>query len=158
MSEKKLTDFGIEHVGYLVRDLDEAVAHFTAMYGIEDWALYDFKPTRAWSYGKEVTGYHLKIAMANVNDQSSGVELIQHVSGDGVHHDWVATGNHGMHHIAFKVDDFDYWKDYFLQRGAKFVFESETEDDVNGYRRCFYADDPEYGMVYEIKEKAHFRK
>ena len=56
------------------------------------------------------------------------------------------------------MDDFDYWKDFFLQRGAKFLFESETEDEINGYRRCFYADDPEYGMVYEIKEKAHFRK
>lgn len=155
---KKLTDFGIEHVGYLVRDLDAAVAHFTEAYGVENWARYDFKPTRAWSYGKEVTGYHLKIAMASVNDNSSGIELIQHVSGDGVHHDWIAEGHHGMHHIAFKVDDFDYWKDFFLQRGAKFLFESETEDEINGYRRCFYADDPEYGMVYEIKEKAHFRK
>ena len=154
---KKLTDFGIEHVGYLVRDLDAAVEHFREMYGIEEWARYDFRPTRAWSYGKEVTGYHLKIAMADVSPTSSGIELIQHISGDGVHKDWIDQGHHGMHHIAFKVDDFDYWRGFFVNRGARFVFESETEDEVNGYRRCFYADDPEYGMVYEIKEKNRFR-
>ena len=154
---KKLTDLGIEHEGYLVRDLDAAVEHFREMYGIEDWALYDFRPTRAWSYGKEVTNYHLKIAMASVSPTSSGIELIQHISGEGVHQDWIAQGHHGMHHIAFKVDDFDYWREFFLKKGAKFVFESETEDEINGYRRCFYADDPEYGMVYEIKEKNYFR-
>lgn len=154
---KKLTDFGIEHVGFVVKDLNASVEHFKQLYGIEDFVFYDFYPTRAWSYGKEVEGYHLKIAMANINDQSSGVELIEPAGGTGVHQDWVDAGHSGMHHIAFKVDDYDYWRDYFIKKGAKFVFESETEDELNGYRRCFYADDPEDEMVYEIKEKAYFR-
>ncbi len=154
---KKLKDFGIEHVGFIVKDLDAAVDHFKNLYGIEEFQIYNFSPGRAWSYGKEVENYALKIAMCGVNDVSSGIEIIQPVSGEGVHKDFIAEGNTGLHHIAFKVDDYDYWREYFVAKGSRFVFESETEDAVNGYRRCFYAEDKENNMVYEIKETAHFR-
>lgn len=154
---KRLRDFGIEHVGFIVKDLTAAMAHFKDFYGIEDFQIYHFSPTRAWSYGKEVKNYSLKIAMCGVNDASSGIEIIQPVSGEGVHKDFIDAGNNGLHHIAFKVDDYDYWREYFVARGARFVFESETEDATNGYRRCFYAEDAENNMVYEIKEIAHFR-
>lgn len=154
---KSLTELGMEHVGFLVPDLEEAVNRFQTVYGIDDFVMYDFQPLRAWSYGEEVENYRLKIAMANINHQSSGIELIQHVSGKGVHQDWIADGNQGMHHIAFKVDDYEYYRKHFLENGAKFLFESETEDDRIGYRRCFYAEDAKAGMVYEIKEMAYFR-
>lgn len=153
---KKMIVSGIEHAGYLVKDLDAAMAHFKDMYGIENYAIYNFKPTRAWSHGKEVSNYHLKIAMASMSN-GSGFELIEHVSGDGVHHDWVAQGNHGLHHLAFYADNFESCREYCISKGARFVFESETEDEIIGYRRCFYAEDPEYGMIYEIKEKPYFR-
>lgn len=155
---KKLEDFGIEHVGFIVKDLDAAVAHFKNLYGIEKFQIYDFSPSRAWSYGKEVGNYKLRIAMCGVNDSSSGIEIIQPVSGDGVHKDFIEAGNNGLHHIAFKVDDYDYWRQHFINSSSRFVFESETEDEINGYRRCFYAEDRENNMVYEIKEMAHFRR
>ncbi|KAA8679074.1 VOC family protein [Clostridium sp. HV4-5-A1G] len=155
---RKLKDFGIEHVGFVVRDLDKSIDHFKNFYGIEEFQIYYFSPTRAWSYGKEIKNYKLKIAMCNVNGISSGIEIIQPISGDGVHKDFIESNNNGLHHIAFKVDDYDYWREYFLKRGSRLVFESETEDELNGYRRCFYANDEENNMVYEIKEIAHFRK
>jgi hypothetical protein len=96
--------------------------------------------------------------MCSVNGSSSGIEILQHVSGEGVHKDFIAAGNNGLHHIAFKVDDFDYWREYFVGKGSRFVFEAETEDPVNGYRRCFYAEDKENNMIYEIKEQNIFRK
>ena len=154
---KRLKDFGIEHVGFIVKDLDAAVAHFKDFYGIEEFQYYNFTPSRVWSYGKEVENYTLKIAMCSVNGESSGIEIIQPVSGEGVHKDFVTAGNNGLHHIAFKVDDFDYWREFFVNKGSRFVFESETEDPINGYRRCFYAEDKENNMVYEIKEMARFR-
>jgi hypothetical protein len=49
---KRLKDIGMEHVGFIVRDLDAALAHFKDFYGIEEFQVYDFFPTRAWSYGK----------------------------------------------------------------------------------------------------------
>lgn len=154
---RNLKDYGLHHVGFVVRDLKKTVARFEELYQIKDFSIYPFSPTRTWSYGEEVFGYRLLIAMIFLGN-GSAIEIIQPLEGKGVHSDFVEAGNSGMHHIAFSVDDFDYWREYFLEKEAKFVFESETEDDVNGYRRCFYAEDQEAGMIYEIKENPYHRK
>lgn len=91
-------------------------------------------------------------------DNGSTIELIEPISGEGVHRDFLEAGQHGLHHICFGVDEYDYWKSYFLKIGHAIIFESETEDEQNGYRRCFYAKDQTAGMVYEIKENPYFRK
>lgn len=154
---KKLIDYPIEHIGFVVQDLEKTMAHITEMFGVEKFSIYDFSPTKAWSEGKEIPGYRLKIAMAVVENGKTGFEIIEPVSPEGIHRDMACSGKKGMNHIAFKVDNFDYWKEFFTEKGAKFIFESETEDELNGYRRCFYIKDEEEDLIYEIKEKNYFR-
>ena len=153
----RLQDLGMEHVGVIVEDLEQAAAYFQTHFGVESFQYYDFAPLRAWSYGKQVEGYQLKIAMGTVNDVTSKIELIQPVAGEGVHRDFLKAGGTGLHHIAYKVDNFDEWKAHYQGRGIPILFEAETEDPVNGYRRCLYVEDPAYHVVIEIKEKAIFR-
>lgn len=153
---KTLKQTGIHHVGFVVSDLEKTIDRFEKVYGLLASEPYEFRPSRTWSYGKEVEDYCLRISNLSMDDNSL-IELIQPISGEGVHKDFIAAGNNGMHHIAFSVDDYDYWHDYFKAADAEFVFESETEDELNGYRRCFYAADKDVGMVYEIKEKPYFR-
>ena len=153
---KKLIDYPIEHIGFVVPDLEKTVAHITEIFGVKKFSIYDFSPTRAWSEGKEIPGYKLKIAMSVMEDGKTGFEIIQPLS-PGIHRDMAYSGKKGMNHIAFKVDDYDYWRSFFEEKGAKFIFESETEDELNGYRRCFYVRDDEEDLIYEIKEKAYFR-
>ncbi|MGI6227087.1 MAG: VOC family protein [Peptococcales bacterium] len=150
---KALIDYPIEHIGFVVEDLEESMDRLTNIFGIKKFSVYDFTPTRAWSEGVEVANYQLKIAMAVVDDKT-GFEIIQPVS-EGIHKKMAESGKKGVNHIAFKVDDYDYWRAFFQQKGARFIFESETEDELNGYRRCFYVE--EQDLIYEIKEKAHFR-
>lgn len=152
-----LNKYGIEHVGFLVRNLDPVVKHLQEQFPTIEFQFYDYRPLHAWSYGRRVENYHLKIAMGSIPGHDTGLEIIQWVSGDGVHRDFVGSGTGGMHHIAYRVDNYDYWKDHFSKSGVPFIFEAETEDEKNGYRRCFYAWDEVAGMVYEIKEQAHFR-
>jgi len=151
-----LKEIGLHHVGFVVADLDKAIERFEKLYGLPGGTPYEFRPGKVWSYGEEVDNYCLRISMIGLDD-GSFIELIQPVSGKGVHQDFVDAGNNGMHHIAFSVDNYDYWHDYFKENNAKFVFEAETEDELNGYRRCFYAEDSEAGMIYEIKENPYFR-
>ena len=153
-----LSRLGIEHVGFLVRDLDPVVAHMKADFPDIEFQYYDYRPMHAWSYGKPVENYHLKIAMGAIPGHDTGIELIQWVSGEGVHRDFVGCGKGGMHHIAYRVENFDYWKEKFSKTCAPFIFEAETEDEKNGYRRCFYAWDDTAGMVFEITEQARFRR
>lgn len=152
-----LQKFGLEHVGVIVEELERADAYFRENFGIETFQYYDFAPLRAWSYGKPVEGYRLKIAMGTVNGRTSMIELIQPVAGEGVHRDFLRAGGTGIHHLAYKVEDFDAWKKHYRDLGVPLLFEAETEDPVNGYRRCLYVEDPAYHLVVEIKEKAVFR-
>lgn len=153
---KNLQELGLHHVGFVVKDLDEAIDRFKNLYGYVIEAPYDFKPGKVWSYGKQVSDYCLKIAMLKMGN-GTVIELIQPISGDGVHKDFILNGGQGLHHICYAVDDYDTWREYFVKSGNKFVFESETEDETNGYRRCFYAKDEAVGMIYEIKENPYFR-
>jgi catechol 2,3-dioxygenase-like lactoylglutathione lyase family enzyme len=152
-----LKEYGIAHIGFVVRNREETVAKISTLFGVDQWTVYEFQPTRAWSYGREVKNYKLKIAMGAMKDGTCKVEVIEPFTGDGVHRDFVRAGNSGLHHFAFSVEDYPYWRDRFQQSGASIVFESETEDNVLGYRRCFYAEDSYLGAVYEIMEKPYFR-
>jgi catechol 2,3-dioxygenase-like lactoylglutathione lyase family enzyme len=154
---KNLVDYPIEHIGFVVQDLEKAVEHFSNIFGIKNFSIYEFSPSRAWSNGKEIDGYKLKIAMSIDESNKTGFEIIQPLSGEGIHKDMADSGKKGMNHIAFKVDDYDYWREYFKQKGARLIFESETEDELNGYRRCFYVQDNVEDIIYEIKEKSYFR-
>ncbi len=153
-----LKDYGVAHIGYVVKNREEVVDTLTKLFGIKNWKVYTFCPSRAWSYGKEVEGYSLKIAMGTLRDGSCAMEVIEPCTGDGVHWDFVNSGHSGLHHFAFSVQDYDHWRNYFAQVNVRVVFESETEDDVLGYRRCFYVEDDTLGCVYEIMEKPYFRK
>lgn len=154
---KKLNEYGIHHIGFIVDDLEKSIEYFENIYGLKAGTPYEFKPDRVWSYGNEISEYLLKISMIRMKNGSL-IELIQPVDGNGVHKDFIAAGNKGMHHICFSVDDYDYWRTYFEKNPVIIIFESETEDELNGYRRCFYAKDETVGMVYEIKENPYFRK
>lgn len=153
---KKLMDYPIEHIGFVVPDLEKTRDHISETFGIEEFQVYDFSPTRAWSKGKEVFGYKLKIAMSVIENGKTGFEIIEPLS-EGIHKDMAYSGKKGMNHIAFKVDDYDYWRNFFREKNAELIFESETEDEVIGYRRCFYVKDDVEDIIYEIKEKAYFR-
>ena len=141
-----------------MKETDKAVERFKEMYQIDDFQVYEFSPTKVWSYGVEVPEYKLKIALGTVNETGCKVEILQSIVGDGVHKHFAQDGDGGMHHICFAVDDYDYWKEYYVNKGVNFIFESETEDEIIGYRRCFYADDKDLGQVFEIKENPYFRK
>jgi len=156
--KKRLEEYGIHHVGFIVKDLDETINHFNNFYGINNFKVYEFSPNSVWSYGRKVVSeYKLKIAMGYLDSKNCAIEIIQPLIGDGVHRDFIESGHNGLHHICFSVDEFDFWKEYFNNKGAEFIFESETEDEINGYRRCFYAKDKETDMIFEIKENPYFK-
>lgn len=152
---KTLPEYGLHHVGYVVEDLQDALAVMKANLGEIEYQIYDFKPTKAWCYEEPVTDYALKIAMISLKENGCCIELIQPVS-EGLHRDLLAD-REGINHICFAVTgDYDQWRHHYFKAGAQFIFESETEDDVVGYRRCFYVKDTSNNIV-EIKETPYFR-
>ena len=155
---KNISSNGLHHVVYVVKDLEATIASLEKTVGELSYQKYAFKPMKAFCDGVEIPNYELKIAMVAIEGKQTSMEIIEPVS-VGYHMDFVKRTEHGgINHICFAVDgNYDEIRTEFENSGARFVFESETEDDVIGYRRCFYAEDT-LGNVVEIKENPYFRK
>lgn len=152
----KLITGNMHHTGFVVDDVEQTLQCMEKQFGELSAMKYAFKPTHAYCNGEEVENYELKIIMVSMGEDNTNIEIIQPVS-EGYHKDVVTKSNGGgIHHICYAVNNYDEIRKHFQEANAKFVFESETEDEVIGYRRCFYAEDAK-GNIVEIKENPYFR-
>jgi len=149
-------DFGslsVSHIGYIVDCIGPNATAFAALYGIEKFDVYDFRPTRAWAYGKEVSDCHLSIAMG-FSQTGVNIELIQPISGrDMPQMEFLKRCGGGVHHFSMNVEDFDAWKAYFAGiPTVNIIFEAEVYDEIRGYRRCMYVQAGGSGPVVEFAQ------
>lgn len=155
MAITKLPPVG--HVGIVVADMDKALAELRDVYGLPGLdATYSFKPMRVWAWGREIDGCAIKICMTDWIDGLK-MEILQPMFGEIEHERFVRETGGGMHHTAYYVKEYEEYREFILAKGGEIIFESETEDEVRGYRRCCYARFPETKMIVEILETAWFR-
>jgi methylmalonyl-CoA/ethylmalonyl-CoA epimerase len=81
----------IDHIGFVVADVDAAIAHYRQAFGIEDWERIAF-PER-----------HADIGVARLGDTL--IELIAPTSEDAAFARFLRDKGAGIHHIAYRVDD-----------------------------------------------------
>jgi catechol 2,3-dioxygenase-like lactoylglutathione lyase family enzyme len=145
------------HVGYVVEDVAGNVEKYRRSLGIENFRIYDFVPGRVWASGRELSGVTLRIAIGSMKNDVK-IELIQPIAGDTPHARFLKEKGSGVHHIAFYTKDYEEWHAQYTGLGAEIVFEAETEDDIIGYRRSFYAQMAGMVGLIEITEIARKRK
>ena len=92
----------VNQVGFVVRDIKQAIALYTPLFGefVEMEA-----PDMEWDYRGTPAVSSLKLAMAQSGDVE--IELIEWVSGDTPHKEFLEAGREGLHHLRFVVDDVD---------------------------------------------------
>ncbi|NTW00938.1 MAG: methylmalonyl-CoA epimerase [Oscillochloris sp.] len=81
----------IDHIGFVVADVDAAVAHYRQAFGIETWERIAL-PER-----------HADIAVTRMGDTL--LELIAPTSEEASFARFLREKGPGMHHIAYRVDD-----------------------------------------------------
>lgn len=81
----------IEHLGIAVQSIDEALPYFTEVLGLE-------------CYGVEVVEDQ-KVKTAFLRCGEVKIELLEPTSPDSTIQKWLDKGNHGVHHVAFCVED-----------------------------------------------------
>ena len=149
----ELTKYGISHIGFVARDREEVVAKISTLFGVSEWRSFDFIPARAWFCGKEVTGHAVKVSMGVMVEGTCRIEVIEPLAGEGIYRDFLRSGRCGLHHFAFEVDDYPYWRDRFQHSGVDIIFEAEGGNELEGYIRNFYVQDQALGTIYEIMER-----
>ncbi|HWQ12067.1 MAG TPA: methylmalonyl-CoA epimerase [Roseiflexaceae bacterium] len=81
----------VDHVGFAVRSIDDAVAFYSEKFGITGWERIDV-PER-----------HTTVAVAWVGGQM--LELIAPTSDQAAFARYLAEKGPGMHHMAYRVED-----------------------------------------------------
>ena len=105
MSEELRKQLGLppmDQVGFVYRNLEEAMEKYDAMFGpweIQEYGSFDYE------YRGEEEPAELRIAFGKSGDIE--IELIQWVSGGCPHKEFIDAGNEGMHHLRFLVDNVD---------------------------------------------------
>lgn len=93
-----------DQIGFVVRDLDAAVALYEPMFG-PFWRMDG--SVAACEFRGRIADVGLQIAFGKSGELE--IELIQWVSGESPHSEFIQRGREGMHHLRFRVADVDAW-------------------------------------------------
>ena len=126
-----------DQIGFVVRDIDEAIALYDPMFG--PCGKTDFGPQMASYRGAPPSPYKLHFAFGRIGDLE--IELIEWVSGDTPHRDFIERGRDGMHHLRFRIDDLDAWAAKLKTIGYEVVWQENITPEI-GFAYCERPGDP----------------
>jgi methylmalonyl-CoA/ethylmalonyl-CoA epimerase len=133
----------VYQVGFVVRDLEAALAKYEPLFG--PFTLQDIGVQPAVYRGRPCD-YVLKIAYGRSGNLE--IELIEWVSGDCPHREFLEQGREGMHHLQFRVDDVDAWIPKVRAIGYEPIWYSRLSPEI-AYAYLERADDP---LIIEFLE------
>jgi len=81
----------IEHLGIAVQSIEEALPYFENILGLKCYAV------------EEVADQKVKTAFLRCGEVK--LELLEPTSPESTIQKWLDKGNHGVHHVAFAVED-----------------------------------------------------
>lgn len=108
----------VNQVGFVVKDLKQALALYEPLFG--DFTVMDI-PDMEWDYRGKPETSSLKIAFGKSGDVE--IELIEWISGETPHKEFLDAGREGMHHLRFIVDNLE---------------DKVKEAQAHGYRQIWY--------------------
>ena len=100
----------VDHIGFAVRDIEEAIAFYTRMFDVSAWERLAM-PER-----------HMAVAITRVGDTL--LELIAPTSDSASFAKYLRERGPGMHHIAYRVDDIVAALAQLKARGAQLIDET----------------------------------
>ncbi|HJZ49382.1 MAG TPA: methylmalonyl-CoA epimerase [Roseiflexaceae bacterium] len=100
----------VDHIGFVVRDIDESIALYGALFGVTDWERIAM-PDR-----------HMDVAATRVGDVL--LELLAPTSDAAAFAKYLHERGPGMHHIAYRVDDIAAALAELKARGAQLIDET----------------------------------
>ena len=97
----QLPDVG--QIGVVVEDLDRAVAFFQSAFGLGPFRIQELEAPNVWDRGEEK---HIKARLGFFTMGQVEIELIHILEGDSVHLEFLREHGEGLHHLGFRVKDF----------------------------------------------------
>lgn len=130
----------IHHVGYVVADLDAALAALQATLPLEV------------TVRETMTAQGVEALMCE--GAGGAVELIRPLDPDGAIARYMAARGEGFHHVAFTVDDIEAALDDLRARGAELIDEHGRRG-LGGHTVAFVHPRSTLGVLTELVEAGH---
>lgn len=138
------------HACVVVRDIDKAMKHYESL-DVGPFPAFLGGPGMPFG-GKTVRGnevdYDMDLRLAKSNLGGIGFEVIQPLKGETVYTEFLEKHGEGLHHLAFRVEDFDAEVDEMKKRGFNVV---QTGALPNS-RWAYFDTDIVGGMLIELCE------
>lgn len=124
---------GVSQIGLVVKDVRETVRKYTE-YGIGPWKIWTFDSNTLSErkyYGKDVE-YGMLLAIAYLGDME--MELIQPTDDSSVYADFLKEHGEGIHHLKFKVTNYNETLTALQDKGLEIVQEGNwCERNIYAY-------------------------
>lgn len=139
--------FKLDHLGFVVQDIEKATKKFSDYLGIKDWKILTIKPPELYDtmlYGCEVT-HSFKIATAQFGDTK--IELLMPVKGNSVYSEFLNEGNKGFHHLCllFKSrEELKRIREKLIKKGGKIIQSGKIKN------KSFYQYVEKEGIILEL--------
>ncbi len=92
--------------GYVVRDIEAALSHWTEVLGVGPFFYFEHVPVEDFRYRGAPSAVEVSIALANWGDLQ--IELIQQRNeAPSMYRDFLAAGREGLQHVACWYPDLD---------------------------------------------------
>jgi methylmalonyl-CoA/ethylmalonyl-CoA epimerase len=93
----------VSQIGVVVEDLDRAVAFYQSTFGLGPFRIQEAEAPNVWDRGEEK---RIKARLGFTDLGQVELELIHILEGDSVHLEFLREHGEGLHHLGFKVKDF----------------------------------------------------
>ena len=109
----------ILEIAFVVKSIDKSVRTYSDIYGIGPWEIWEFSPDNVFNMrinGKRAD-YKMRVAEHSIGD--TFIELIEPLDDICIYSKYLKQYGEGIHHIAYKVEDFNKALKYFKSRGIE---------------------------------------
>jgi hypothetical protein len=138
-------------VGCVVKDLATTIKNYEDVIGIGPFTTFDFRPEKSFIKGRAPDLY-LKIGIAQLTPALS-LELIEVVTGEPYHRDFLESQGEGVQHLGFLTDEYDQVLTRAEKMGVEVLMWAETDVAGMGHVRGAYLDTHDLiGTLVEIIE------
>jgi catechol 2,3-dioxygenase-like lactoylglutathione lyase family enzyme len=128
----------VGQIGIVVKDLDAAVESYWRTAGIGPWNIYTTgaPPLRCTYHGHPAS---YQVQLATTMSGQVQMELIEYISGDTIHRDFLASGREGVEHFGIYVPDLERALQPYLDKGIRILQQADGMG-VKGDGRYAYLD------------------
>ena len=142
----------VGQIGCVVRSVSDAVKNYEEVIGIGPFAIFDFKPEKTFIKDRRSDDMLLKIGVAQLSPDLS-LELIEVVTGESYHKDFLTKHGDGIQHLGFLTNDYDGVLARAKSLDIAVLMWAETDVPGMGHIRAAYLDTHDHvGFLCEVIE------